>query len=144
MFLSSILKQKGSDVAHVAPAMSVAEVADLLAQRGIGAVLVCDTARQILGVVSERDIVRGLALHGGRVLQMTAAQLMTANPRTVPPGTSVPEAMAIMTEGRFRHLPVCEGGQLVGIVSIGDVVKARISQQDHEVDSLRAYVAGAA
>jgi CBS domain-containing protein len=144
MILSSILKQKGSDVAHVAPAASVAEVADVLADRGIGAVIVLDAAQQLLGIVSERDIVRGLARHGARVMAMTAAQLMTANPRTVPPGTSVPEAMAVMTEGRFRHLPVCDGGRLAGIVSIGDVVKARISEQDHEVDSLRAYVAGAA
>ncbi len=74
---------------------------------------------------------------------MTASQIMTRNPRTASPTTSVPEAMAIMTEGRFRHLPVVEDGELVGIVSIGDVVKARMDLQDHEVDSLRAYVAGA-
>lgn len=144
MILSGILKEKGGNVAHVAPASTIAEVAETLSHRRIGAVLVCDAARHLLGVVSERDIVRCLALHGGSVLQMTADQLMTPNPRTASPNTSVPEAMAIMTEGRFRHLPVVEDGQLVGIVSIGDVVKARMELQDHEVDSLRAYVAGAA
>ena len=144
MILASILKQKGRDVAHVAPTATIAAIAELLSRRGIGAVLVCDTAHQLVGIVSERDIVRGLALHGGGVLQMTADQIMTRDPRTVAPTATVPEVMGIMTEGRFRHLPVMEAGQLVGIVSIGDVVKARISEQDQEVDSLRAYVAGAA
>ena len=144
MILASILKQKGRDVVHVAPATTIAAIAELLVRRGIGAVLVCDEAQQLVGIVSERDIVRCLSLHGGGVLQMTADQIMTRDPRTVAPMTTMPEVMAIMTEGRFRHLPVMEAGQLVGLVSIGDVVKARISEQDHEVDSLRAYVAGAA
>ena len=144
MILASILKQKGGDVVHVAPATTIAVIAELLVRRGIGAVLVCDATQQLVGVVSERDIVRCLALHGGGVLQMTADQIMTRDPRTVAPTTTVPEVMQIMTESRFRHLPVLEAGKLVGIVSIGDVVKARISEQDHEVDSLRAYVAGAA
>lgn len=144
MILASILKQKGRDVSHVAPAATIASIAELLARRGIGAVLVCDAAHHLVGVVSERDIVRCLALHGEGVLQMAADQVMTRDPRTVAPTTTVPEAMSIMTEGRFRHLPVIENGQLVGIVSIGDIVKARISEQDQEVDSLRAYVSGAA
>ena len=144
MILASILKQKGRDVVHVAPATTIAAAAELLARRGIGAVLVCDAGQQLVGILSERDIVRCLARHGGNVLQMAADQVMTRDPRTVTPMTTVPEAMAMMTAGRFRHLPVMEAGQLVGLVSIGDVVKARISEQDQEVDSLRAYVAGAA
>ena len=144
MILENILRLKGGDVAHVAPHATVADVAELLTHRGIGAALVCDGAHHLIGIVSERDIVRCLTLHGGSVLQMTAEQIMTRNPRTVSPSMSVPEAMALMTESRFRHLPVMENGKLVGIVSIGDVVKERISEQDHEVDSLRAYVAGAA
>ena len=144
MILASILRQKGRDVVHVAPTATIAAVTELLARRGIGAVLVCDAEQRLVGIVSERDIVRCLSLHGGGVLQMTADQIMTRDPRTVAPMTTMPEVMAIMTEGRFRHLPVMEAGQLVGLVSIGDVVKARISEQDHEVDSLRAYVAGAA
>lgn len=144
MTLSGILKHKGTSVAHVTPAASIAEVTETLNRHKIGAVLVCDEAKRLLGVVSERDVVRGLVQHGGDVLRMTASQLMTRSLRTATPTTGVLEAMALMTEGRFRHLPVVEDGQLVGIVSIGDVVKARIEQQDHEVDSLRAYVAGAA
>ena len=142
MHLSSILKQKGADVAHVAPTVTVAEVVQILAARRIGAVLVMDTARQVLGIVSERDVVRTLAEQGGRTLAMTAAQLMTTGLHTAGPHTSVVEATGMMTDGRFRHLPVLEDGQLLGIVSIGDVVKARLSEQDQEVDSLKAYVAG--
>ena len=74
---------------------------------------------------------------------MTAAQLMTHSPKITAPETTVAQAMEIMTDGRFRHLPVVENGKLVGLVSIGDVVKARLSEQEHEVDSLRAYVTGA-
>ena len=144
MTLGSILRLKGSDVAHVALDTTIAAVAEFLTQRRIGAAVVCDSAHRLVGIISERDIVRSLARHGSRVLQMTAEQLMTRNPTTAPPSMSVPEAMALMTEGRFRHLPVLDGGQLAGIVSFGDVVKERISEQDHEVDSLRAYVAGAA
>jgi CBS domain-containing protein len=108
----------------------------------IGATLVRDTAGQLLGIVSERDIVRNLARHGSGCLEMTAAQLMTSVLHTVTPTTTVAEAMAIMTHSRVRHLPVLDGGALVGLISIGDVVKTRIGQQEQEVDSLRAYVAG--
>ena len=124
------------------PTQTIADVAQLLAAKRIGAVLVMDSARQLLGIVSERDIVKALAAHGSRVLDMTAGQLMTRNLQTARPQTTVPEAMAMMTEGRFRHVPVVENGALIGLVSIGDVVKARIMQQEHEVDSLKAYVVG--
>ena len=144
MTLGGILRLKGGDVVDVALDTTIAAVAELLAQRRIGAAIVCDSAHRLAGIISERDIVRCLARHGARVLQMTAEQLMTRNPQTAPPSMSVPEAMALMTKGRFRHLPVVAGDQLIGIVSIGDVVKERISEQDQEVDSLRAYVAGAA
>jgi CBS domain-containing protein len=106
-------------------------------------VVVLDTAHQVLGIVSERDIIHGIAAHGAAALTMSAAQLMTREVRTAGPGTSVEDAMAMMTTGRFRHLPVIEDDRLVGIISIGDVVKRRIMQQEHEVDSLKAYVAGA-
>ena len=144
MTIAAILKHKGHDVAHVAPTASVAEVVQQLAARRIGAVLVLDTADQLLGIVSERDIVGSLAEHGKRTLEMTAAQLMTRDLHTATMHTTVAQATEMMTSGRFRHLPVMEGGKLLGIVSIGDIVKARLSQQEQEVDSLKAYVAGAA
>jgi CBS domain-containing protein len=142
MTVAAILKHKGSEVVSVPPTERVTDLVGLLARKRIGAVPVCDAAGTLLGIVSERDVVRRLAEHGAAALEMTVAQLMTARPQTVERRTTVHEAMAIMTDGRFRHLPVVEEGRLVGIVSIGDVVKARITQQETEVDSLKAYVAG--
>ncbi|MCW3477625.1 CBS domain-containing protein [Limobrevibacterium gyesilva] len=144
MTVAAILKHKGHDIASVNPDATVGELAGILSNRRIGAVVVHDAADQLMGIISERDIVHALAAHGARALQMTAGQLMTREVRTVTPRTTVTEAMTMMTEGRFRHLPVLEHGALIGIVSIGDVVKARIMQQEYEVDSLKAYVSGAA
>ena len=144
MTVAAILKRKGHEVASISPTATIAELADMLAAKRIGAVVVQDAAGQLLGIISERDIVAALAAHRGRVLDMTAGQLMTRSLKTATPQTTVAECMNLMTAGRFRHLPVLDRGKLVGIVSIGDVVKARIMQQDHEVDSLKAYVSGAA
>ncbi len=143
MTVAAILKHKGYEIARVAPTALVSEIAEMLAERRIGAVLVLDASDQLLGIVSERDIVRALAANGARTLEMTAGQLMTRALRTATPQTTIPEAMTMMTAGRFRHVPVVEDNRLIGIVSIGDVVKARIMEQETEVDSLRAYVAGA-
>ena len=142
MTVACILKHKGADVAHVSPSDSVAVVAALLSSKRIGAVLVLDSARQLLGIVSERDIVRTLTSQGAATLEMTAAQLMTVSLVTVTPSTTVAEAMTLMTASRVRHLPVLADGRLAGLISIGDVVKTRLDQQAHEVDSLRAYVSG--
>lgn len=143
MTLASILKTKGHDVATVRATHTIAEVAARLTERRIGAVVVEDAAGQVLGIVSERDIVQGLATHGAAALAMTAGQIMTTQLVTASPSTTVSEAMRLMTHRRFRHLPVLTAGRLVGIVSIGDVVKVRLMEQEHEVDSLKAYVAGA-
>jgi CBS domain-containing protein len=123
---------------------AVSAVAALLAERRIGAVLVMDTAEQMLGIVSERDIVRCLAANGARTLEMTAGQLMTRAVQVAHPDTTVEGAMQMMTAGRFRHLPVMDHDRLIGLISIGDVVKARIMQQDTVVESLTAYVTGSA
>ena len=144
MTVAAILKHKGYQVTSVTPTATIAEVAEILETRKIGAVLVMDRADQLLGIVSERDIVRCLAANGARTMEMTAGQLMTRALQVASPGTTVADAMQMMTAGRFRHLPVVEHGALVGLISIGDVVKARIMQQESEVDSLKAYVAGSA
>ena len=144
MTVAAILKHKGYQVTSIDPTTSIADVAQVLADHRIGAVLVIDNADQLLGIVSERDIVRCLASNGNRTLEMTAGQLMTRALQVASPETSVGDAMRMMTTGRFRHLPVVDQDQLVGLISIGDVVKARIMQQDAEVDSLKAYVAGSA
>jgi CBS domain-containing protein len=142
--VAAILKHKGYQVTTIEPTVTIAHVVDVLAERRIGAVLVVDRAEQLLGIVSERDIVRCLAANGARTLEMTAGQLMTRALQVARPETTVAEAMAKMTLGRFRHMPVLEGDRLVGLISIGDVVKARIMEQEDEVDNLKAYVAGSA
>jgi CBS domain-containing protein len=144
MTVAAILKHKGYDVASVRPSATVNEVARLLSGRRIGGVVVQDAAEQLVGILTERDIVHAIARHGAAALEMAAAQLMTRSVKTATLRTTVDEAMGMMTAGRFRHLPVIDHGALAGIISIGDVVKARIGQQEQEVDSLKAYVAGAA
>ena len=143
MTVAAILKHKGSDVASTGPSATLAEVAQQLSHARIGAVVVQDANATLLGIVSERDLIYALAANGTAALAMTAGQVMTRVVKTVTPQTSVDEAMAMMTAGRFRHLPVLRDDALAGIISIGDVVKAHILRQDQEVDSLKAYVAGA-
>jgi len=142
--VAAILKHKGYQITRVDPTATIAQVVDVLAEHRIGAALVVDRAEQLLGIVSERDIVRSLAANGTRTLEMTAGQLMTRALQVASPATTVAEAMATMTVGRFRHMPVIERDSLIGLISIGDVVKARIMEQEDEVDSLKAYVAGSA
>jgi CBS domain-containing protein len=144
MTIAAILKHKGHQVITIDPTATVPEVAAKLTEHRIGAVLVMDRAEQLLGIVSERDIVRSLATNGGRTLEMTAGQLMTRAVHLAHPEMTIEEAMRKMTMGRIRHLPVMQNDTIVGMVSIGDVVKSRIMQQDTEVDSLRAYIGGAA
>jgi CBS domain-containing protein len=142
--VAEILRHKGNEVIAVEPDALVPEVTEVLRMRGIGAVLVTDRRDHLLGIVSERDIVRSLAVRGASTLNMTAAQLMTRVLTTATPATTVAGAMRLMTDNRVRHLPVLDDGRLAGMVSIGDVVKARIMEQGEEVDSLKAYIAGAA
>ncbi|HEY0181762.1 MAG TPA: CBS domain-containing protein [Rhodopila sp.] len=144
MSVAAILKHKGYHVSTVDPDALVTEIVALLSARRIGAVLVMDNTEQMLGIVSERDVVRSLAANGTRTLEMTAGQLMTRAVQVAHPDTTVDQAMQMMTAGRFRHLPVIDHGTLVGLISIGDVVKARIMQQDTVVERLTAYVAGSA
>ena len=143
MVIAGILKSKGGVVLSVSPLAPVADVVQTLASNRIGAVLVVAGSGQLLGILSERDIVRSLAENGAGTLDRTAADLMTSDVTTATPQTSVAEAMEMMTIGRFRHVPVLDEGRLIGLVSIGDVVKAKIADAEHEVDSLRSYVAGA-
>ena len=142
--VAAILKHKGYQVSTIDPNALVSEISQVLSERRIGAVLVMDKAEQMLGIVSERDIVRSLAANGVRTLEMTAGQLMTRTIHVAHPDTTVDQAMQMMTKGRFRHLPVLDHDTLVGLISIGDVVKARIMHQDTVVESLTAYVAGSA
>lgn len=144
MTIAIILHRKGAEVVSVTGHETVGEVAKTLARHRIGAALVRDGAGDVLGIVSERDIVRAMAMHGTEAIAMPAAQLMTRALHTVTPQTRIGEALSLMTDRRCRHLPVMrEDGSLAGLVSIGDLVKARIEEAVHEAEELRHYVESA-
>lgn len=140
MFVSDILSQKGTTIFTVVPATSVAEIAQQLSARRIGSVLVLDAAGAVAGIVSERDLCRALARHGAKALELEARQVMTREVVTCDPDDSIDGVMQTMTEGRFRHIPVVRHGELLGLVSIGDVVKARLEETKHETEALKAYI----
>lgn len=140
MTVARILADKGSSVVTVEPGRTVDEAIHLLADKGIGAVVVTDGAGGIAGILSERDIMRALARHAGAAFDQPVSAVMTAKVTTCTRKTSIEEVMDIMTEGRFRHLPVCEDGKLVGLVSIGDVVKRRIAAVEAEHRAMRDYI----
>ncbi len=141
MTIASILKHKGGDVVSVGPHDEAETIARILSAHRIGAVLVRDAAGDVLGIVSERDIVRCLAAKGGGAVHLPAAELMTRVLHTATPRTRITEALELMTDRRVRHLPVLDDdGALAGMVSIGDLVKARIEEAVHEAQELRHYV----
>ena len=140
MFVSDILSQKGGSVFTVSPETSVAQVSQQLSVRRIGSVLVLDGEGGVAGIVSERDLVRALASHGAKALELEARQVMTRDVVTCDPDESIDNVMEIMTRGRFRHLPVVRHGELLGLVSIGDVVKWRLEETRHEAEALKAYI----
>jgi CBS domain-containing protein len=142
MTVRRIIQEKGRDVVTVGPAASLAEIAATLAEKKIGAVVVVE-GRAIKGIISERDIVRALAKHGGEGLTRAARDWMTAKVVTCKPDETINDVMQKMTTGRFRHLPVVDDDQLAGIISIGDVVKRRIEDVEREVEQIREYIATA-
>ncbi len=140
MLVSQILKTKGDTVFTVKPSDTVGGVADLLHTHGVGAFVVME-AERVAGIVSERDIVRAVASHGAAALGRAVSDFMTANVLFAEPGETVDSALGRMTDRRIRHLPVCRNERLVGIVSIGDLVKFKISEVEAEADGLKAYIA---
>jgi CBS domain-containing protein len=140
MFVSDILLQKGGLVFTVTPGTSVAQVSQQLSVRRVGSVLVLDGEGAVTGIVSERDLVRALASHGAKAMELEARQVMTRDVITCDPDDSIDQVMQTMTRGRFRHLPVVRHGELLGLVSIGDVVKARLEETKHETEALKAYI----
>jgi CBS domain-containing protein len=141
MVIAQILGRKGAAVVSVGAQDEVGAIARTLSEARIGAVLVRDAGGDVLGIISERDIVRCIATHGAGAVTMPAASLMTRALHTVTPRTKVTEALELMTDRRVRHLPVIEeDGGLAGMVSIGDLVKARIDEALHEAEELRHYV----
>ncbi len=143
MTVARILREKGRDVLTTQPHRTLKEVAALLAARGVGAAVVSDAAMSVLGIVSERDIVRAIGNGSASALEEPVSRHMTSKVTTVNENASIDHVMEIMTNGRFRHLPVVENGRLVGIVSIGDVVKRHVNAIDTERQALREYIASA-
>lgn len=138
--VSSVLQHKGREVVTVTPAQTVRAVAKVLAQHRIGAVPVVNEDGHLLGIISERDIVRGISEHDDAVLTLTAGQLMTHAVQTCTSRDQLVDLMEVMTRQRIRHLPVVEDGALRGIVSIGDVVKQRLQEVHAEAEELRRYI----
>ena len=141
MFVAEILKTKGNAVFAIAPDTTVSDACRTLDEKGVGALVVCDGDR-VAGVFSERDVVRALAIDGAAALARPVADYMTAKVIFAEPREEMSALMARMTDRRIRHLPVLEGQRLIGVVSIGDVVKCQIAEHAQEADSLRSYIAG--
>ncbi|MGI9381585.1 MAG: CBS domain-containing protein [Methyloligellaceae bacterium] len=139
MQVKSILKAKGSRVVTVSPLTTIDALAHRLRLENIGAVIVSSDGASVDGIISERDVLRGLAEHGADLLAMSVVDLMTRGVQTCRPDADVKEVMRLMTQKRIRHLPVVDGGRLLGIVSIGDVVKNRLDDMEMEANVLRDY-----
>jgi CBS domain-containing protein len=139
MKIADILKNKGSAVETVGPTTTVAALLAVLSDRNIGAVVVIGPPG-VVGIVSERDVVRRLHNHGAEVLTMTVGEIMTSKVVVCKPEDHADELAQTMTARRIRHMPVCEGSELVGIVSIGDVVKSRIEELEEDREHLEAYI----
>jgi CBS domain-containing protein len=140
MTVKAILANKGPDVVTIDPTATLADAAKLLAQHRIGAALVLGIEGRVAGILSERDIVRALADRGAAVLTERVDQVMTRKVITCGEGDTVAQVMEQMTGGKFRHLPVVEQGKLIGIVSIGDIVKHRLHEIESESNALREYI----
>ena len=143
MLVSQILKRKGDLVFTTTPAETVSAVAALLNGRGVGALVVLDAGGQVAGIVSERDIVRVVAERGAEALDAPVSSCMTRDVHFAEPGETVDELLGTMTDRRIRHLPVCHKERLVGLVSIGDLVKDTIAEQQFLIEQLERYINGA-
>jgi CBS domain-containing protein len=142
MTVKQILDQKGRDVVTVSPAMGTEEAVRFLADNKIGAVIVTGPGGKIAGILSERDIVRAVAAKGANALSAPISSIMTSKVTTCGEDHTINQVMELMTNGRFRHLPVEKDGALVGVISIGDVVRRRIEDVEREAEEIKAYIAG--
>lgn len=140
MTVASIM---GRSVVTIEPNRSLSDAAELLSERRIGAALVTSVEGKVAGIISERDIVRAIARNGPAALSSPVSSTMTRDVITCAPGTLITQVMAMMTQGKFRHVPVVENDRLVGIVSIGDVVKRRLADFEAEGAAMRDYIASA-
>ena len=140
MTVQRILKHKGNRVVTAKPDQPLLDITRLLTKEGIGAVVISADGRSVDGILSERDIVRTLAAHGPEALNAAASTVMTSKVNTCQGEDRIAEIMARMTQGRFRHFPVVEDGALVGMISIGDVVRVRMDEVEAEAEALRSFI----
>ena len=140
MTVRQILESKGREVVTHHPNATLEEITKILSQKRIGAIVLMDGDGRVAGIISERDVVRVIGSTGVSAMSQPVREIMTMKVRTCDEATSVNQAMEMMTLGRFRHLPVCEDGQLVGLISIGDVVKRRIDDAEREARDMREYI----
>lgn len=143
MRISDVLQTKGSSMTTLAPSATVGELVDVLAARGIGAVIVSEDGRSPAGMVSERDVVRRLQSGAEALMDQRLDHIMSADVAICAPTDRVDAVLQLMTDRRIRHVPVLDEGQLVGLVSIGDLVKSRIDELALERDQLSSYISGA-
>lgn len=141
MNVAAILKSKGRAVATAKPEVTLLEISQKLAQKKIGAIIIVGEAGKLSGIISERDVIRAISEHGAEALKLPVSKVMTKTVISCMETSVLDELMEIMTKGRFRHLPVVEDDKLVGIVSIGDVVKNHIAEVEMEVTAMRGYLA---
>ena len=140
MLIDTILKDKGHSVETIQDTMTLAEAANVLDQKRIGAIVAVDSSGEICGVLSERDIVRRFARNRDTTVDMTVSQAMTGGVNTAAPSEDVDPCLGRMTDRRIRHLPVLDGGKLIGIISIGDLVKYKIDAVLAEAEAMTAYI----
>lgn len=140
MNVKTILAAKGGDVISIEPTATLAAATQLLSRHRIGAVVISGAGGRLAGILSERDIVRALSEHGAAALDYPVGQVMTRNVMTCSEDDSIADIMERMTTGKFRHLPVLTNGRLVGLVSIGDVVKQRVEEIESETEAMRDYI----
>jgi CBS domain-containing protein len=140
MNVKTILAAKGGDVVCIEPTATLEAAAQLLSRHRIGAVVIRGAGGRLAGILSERDIVRALSEHGAAALTLPVGQVMTREVLTCAENDSIADIMERMTSGKFRHLPVVSGGKLIGLVSIGDVVKQRVEEVERESEALRDYI----
>lgn len=141
MYVRDILKTKGSDVISVTANDPISTVLSLMSEKKVGAVLVTAEGGAIAGIISERDIVRAMNGHGDTIFRKSVGDLMTTEVVTCSSSDSMAAIMGMMTSQRFRHVPVVDDGKVVGVISIGDVVKSRIEEAEAEAEALRKYIA---
>ena len=141
MIVSQLLKSKGSQVYTVSEETNIIEISRILSEKRIGVAVIINESKNVIGIISERDIIRGLSKYGEKVLDMPSKALMTKNVITSGLDSHIDELMREMTNSRIRHMPIVEDEKLVGLISIGDVVKNRVEELQAEGDMLREYIA---